>query len=156
MDEYISREETLKAFRLTAKNPNKDYQRGMQDTIDCLVPEVIADIPSADVQPVNRWISVEDRLPESRKEVLVWYRYTWGDGSTSYGFGINRWYSNAKQWRDGCLLKGVEVLYWQSLPEPPKDGDVDPNTRNLTDEETDIYNSWLEAEAETIDEISLL
>jgi hypothetical protein len=30
------------------------------------------------------------------------------------------------------------------------------NTRNLTDEETDIYNSWLEAEAETIDEISLL
>lgn len=30
------------------------------------------------------------------------------------------------------------------------------STRNLTDEETDIYNSWLEAEAETIDEISLL
>lgn len=60
MDEYISREETLKAFRLTAKNPNKDYQRGMQDTIDCLVPEVIADIPSADVQPVRygRWIDI--------------------------------------------------------------------------------------------------
>lgn len=30
------------------------------------------------------------------------------------------------------------------------------NIRNLTDEETDIYNSWLEAEAETIDETSLL
>lgn len=124
MDEYISREETLKAFRLTAKNPNKDYQRGMQDTIDCLVPEVIADIPSADVQPVNQWISVKDRLPESEKEVLVWYRYTWDDASTSYGFGISWWYSNAKQWRDGCLLKGVEVLYWQPLPEPPKDGDA--------------------------------
>lgn len=57
MDEYISREETLKAFKLIAKNPNKDYQRGMQDTIDCLVPEVIADIPSADVQPARygRW-----------------------------------------------------------------------------------------------------
>lgn len=53
MDEYISRENVLKAFKLTAKNPNKDYQRGMQDTIDCLIPEVIADIPSADVQPVN-------------------------------------------------------------------------------------------------------
>lgn len=35
---------------------------------------------------------------------------------------------------------------------PIKDG----NTRNLTDEETDIYNNRLEAEAETIDEISLL
>lgn len=32
----------------------------------------------------------------------------------------------------------------------------EPFARNLTDEETDIYNSWLEAEAETIDEISLL
>ncbi len=30
------------------------------------------------------------------------------------------------------------------------------STRNLTDEETDIYNNQLEAEAETIDEISLL
>lgn len=53
MDEYISRENVLKAFKLTAKNPNKDYQRGMQDTIDCLVPEVIANIPAADVQPVR-------------------------------------------------------------------------------------------------------
>lgn len=53
-DEYISREAVLKAFKLIAKNPNKDYQRGMQDTIDCLVPEVIADIPTADVQPVKR------------------------------------------------------------------------------------------------------
>ena len=57
MAEYISREAVLKAFKLIAKNPNKDYQRGMQDAIDCLVPEVIADIPAADVQPVTvgRW-----------------------------------------------------------------------------------------------------
>lgn len=62
MDEYISREETLKAFRLTAKNSNKDYQRGLQDAIDCLIPEVIAGIPSADVQPVRygRWIIEDD------------------------------------------------------------------------------------------------
>lgn len=58
-DEYISRQAVLKAFKLTAKNRNKDYQRGLQDAIDCLVPEVIADIPSADVQPVKhgRWKS---------------------------------------------------------------------------------------------------
>ena len=57
MNDYISREAVLKAFKLIAKNPNKDYQRGMQDVIDCLVPEVIADIPTADVQPVKhgRW-----------------------------------------------------------------------------------------------------
>ena len=39
MDEYICREDVLKAFKLIAKNPNKDYQRGMQDTIDCLLRE---------------------------------------------------------------------------------------------------------------------
>jgi hypothetical protein len=57
MDEYISKDAVLKAFKLTANNPNKDYQRGIQDTIDCLVPEVIADIPTADVQPVvhGKW-----------------------------------------------------------------------------------------------------
>lgn len=65
MAEYVSREAALKAFKLIAKNPNKDYQRGMQDTIDCLVPEVIADIPSADVQPVKhgRWVSEKVRKP---------------------------------------------------------------------------------------------
>lgn len=65
MAEYISREETLKAFRLTAKNSNKDYQRGLQDAIDCLVPEVIAGIPYANVQPVKhgRW------LPKSEDDI---------------------------------------------------------------------------------------
>lgn len=53
MGEYISREKVERAFKLKVKNPNKDYQRGMQDAIDCLVPEVIADIPAADVQPVK-------------------------------------------------------------------------------------------------------
>ena len=68
MTDYISRESALKAFKLTAKNPNKDYQRGMQDTIDCLVPEVIAGIPAADVQPVRhgRWIECCNEFEESK------------------------------------------------------------------------------------------
>lgn len=62
MAEYISREAVLRAFKLIAKNPNKDYQRGMQDTIDCLVPEVIADIPAADVQSIKHgwWFHIND------------------------------------------------------------------------------------------------
>lgn len=54
MAEYIDREAVQKAFRLICKNPDKRYQKGMQDTIDCLVPEVLAGIPTADVQPVKR------------------------------------------------------------------------------------------------------
>ena len=84
----------------------------------------IDDIRAADVQPVNRWISCQDKMPEPGKDVLVWYRYTWGAGFTSYRFGISKWYSNIKRWYKGCLPKDIEVLYWQPLSEPPKDGDV--------------------------------
>ena len=86
--------------------------------------DLIDDMPAADVQPISQWISVKDRLPEPEKDVLVWYRYTWGAGFTSCRFGISKWYSNRKRWYEGCLLKGFEVLYWQPLPEPPKDGDT--------------------------------
>ena len=80
----------------------------------------VVNVEAADVHPVNQWISVKDRLPEPEKEVLVWYRYTWGAGFTSYRFGISRWYSNIKRWYEGCLPKDIDVLYWQPLPEPPK------------------------------------
>lgn len=80
----------------------------------------ISAVKAADVQPVNQWISVKDRLPEPEKDVLVWYRYTWGAGFTSYRFGISKWYSYIKRWYEGCLPKDIEVLYWQPLPEPPK------------------------------------
>ena len=65
-DKYISREAVLKAFKLKVKNPKKDYQRGMQDAIDCLVPEVIADIPAADVQLVKHacWLFVGEKFSE--------------------------------------------------------------------------------------------
>lgn len=124
MGEYISKKQTIdriaSCYCMDCEHSNGILCRACEHQDDM---DLIDDMPSADVQPVDRWISVKDRLPESEKEVLVWYRYTWGAAPTSYGFGINRWYSNAKQWRDGCLLKGVEVLHWQPLPEPPKDGD---------------------------------
>lgn len=131
MDEYISKQAAVDAGYLSdwyISSVGNEPPVWTDAHIDELLNDFIVipkDTKVADVQPVDRWISVKDRLPESEKEVLVWYKYTWDDGSTSYGFGINVWYSNAKQWRDGCLLKGVEVLRWQPMPAPPKDGDVD-------------------------------
>lgn len=106
MAEYISKESVLKAFKLTAKNPNKDYQRGMQDTIDCLVPEVIADIPTADVQPI------------------VYAHKTINVGRRSYCSNCGK----LAIMEDFCSKCGAKV----------KDGEP---TRNLTDEETEIYES---------------
>lgn len=112
MAEYISKESVLKAFKLTAKNPNKDYQRGMQDTIDCLVPEVIADIPTADVQPI------------------VYAHKTINVGRRSYCSNCGK----LAIMEDFCSKCGAKV----------KDGEP---TRNLTDEETEIYESWIDHEA---------
>lgn len=153
MNEYISREELIKALeadydRSWCSKPQgvEEYVEGARDEYDDVL-KVVCGMKAADVQPINQWISVKDRLPEPEKDVLVWYRYTWGAGFTAYRFGISRWYSNIKRWYEGCLPKDLEVLYWQFLPEPPKDGDTDNNVRNLTDEEIAIYESWIESEA---------
>lgn len=58
MADYLSKEEILQAFGcLTVKNPDDKYQHGMQDAIDCLIPEVINEMGAADVQPIKhgRW-----------------------------------------------------------------------------------------------------
>ena len=84
---------------------------------------------STDVQPVNQWISVKDRLPEIGKSVLVIVsinakvnlplctdlalemRIGWLDDNGKWGLQFD------SADRD-------EILYWMSLPEPPKDGDT--------------------------------
>jgi hypothetical protein len=138
MDEYISREAVAQVVHGIARGiATKDIEalrtkdmkafymaKGAKKILDSVDTDLCY-VPVADVQPVNQWISVKDRLPEPEKEVLVWYRYTWGAGFTSYRFGISRWYANIKRWYEGCLPKDIEVLYWQPLPEPPKDGDAE-------------------------------
>ena len=59
MADYLSREEILRVFdNLTVKNPDDKYQHGMQDAIDCLIPEVINGMESADTVKHGRWIEV--------------------------------------------------------------------------------------------------
>lgn len=117
MADYISREAVLRAFKLIAKNPNKDYQRGMQDTIECLVPQVIADIPAADVYDVHgQWVSVKDRLPATRKTVLIYDEYE----GVSAGY-YDSYYAKFRSIED--IYRSCNVTHWQPLPEPPKGGE---------------------------------
>lgn len=131
MDEYISRENVLKAFNLIAKNPNKDYQRGMQDTIDCLVPEVIADIPSADVQPIQ-WISCKDNMPDTLEHglstmysdcCLVCDAFGWVGMAYYITDGQKSWWEFADA-QNKNKIDWTEVTHWMPVPEPPKDGDA--------------------------------
>lgn len=145
MDEYIKRKDAFDILQSRLDNISQmsyldmdwhelDIMRNaIENAIDDIGEVPPSDVQpvnehinkSTDLQPVNQWISCKDKMPEPEKDVLIWYRYTWGAGFTSYRFGISRWFSNIKRWYEGYLPKDIEVLYWQSLPKPPKDGDVE-------------------------------
>ena len=72
----------------------------------------------ADAQPVDRWISVDERLPEDVKIVLVWYTSNTLFG-LSEGYGLS-WYSPSIGWRkDELNGDNIAIWCWQPLPEPP-------------------------------------
>ena len=79
---------------------------------------------ATDSQPVDRWIGVDERLPDNDNEVLVWYEYfRYGEYNCMYQtYGLARYVQRYDMW-SGEDLNGtaVKVLYWQPLPEPPKE-----------------------------------
>ncbi len=83
----------------------------------------IDDIRTADVQPVNQWISVEDRPPNHYEEVLVVSKlenivyFAWYDADISMFMGHSHMWTTR------------EVTHWMPLPDPPVDGgNEDENT----------------------------
>lgn len=64
------------------------------------------------------WIACEDRLPENRKDVLVF----WGGGNISVGYfvygGSGGWFFNYGFDYKGNSKMLYEPFAWQPLPEP--------------------------------------
>lgn len=88
--------------------------------------EEFDEFPTADVEPVRRWIPCSEGLPEDGEDVLCWYEYfrygeykcmfqTFGIGYQYFGF----WGGEVSTGRN------AKVLAWMPLPEPPKEGDVE-------------------------------
>ena len=64
---------------------------------------------AADVQPVDRWISVDEALPPDNKACVVMTK--------NNGLGVSRLMGrNRVEW----TLFGEPVLYWLPIPEPPE------------------------------------
>ena len=71
----------------------------------------VRELPASDVQPVNQWISVDERLPQDGEEALVY--------AGNRGVMIGLYDSVLQVWLDyECC--GLKVTHWQPLPEPPK------------------------------------
>ena len=109
-DEYISKKEAILAVT--------------EDGCTANVVGVLYHLPSADVAPKPQWISVDERLPDNCRAVLVALKgLTIGGapamviGSYSGGFWM---IADADGTHYLTKYMRYEVTHWMPLPEPPK------------------------------------
>ena len=70
----------------------------------------------------DKWISVEDRVPESMVDVLCWYEYfRFGDYNRMYQtYGIGHYFRDGFWGGEVSNGQRTKVLAWMPLPDPPK------------------------------------
>lgn len=125
-DDYILRSDALKAIlgvsiydtieelegaRTIAESTWAD---GLYDAYKIIEEEVDA----ANVEPMQRWIPVTERLPESTERYLV-MRF---DYVTKTPFCDLLWFENGRWW-NRRYEGNYAVTHWMPLPEPPKEAD---------------------------------
>ena len=62
------------------------------------------------------WISVEDRLPETKSNVLVHYVHSYSQDDGCYALGIV-FYNGVRFGLDDTAYR---ITHWMPLPEPPQ------------------------------------
>ena len=128
MNEYISREKAIKELREVYEQEYPTASGDFDEYASHDVPNVLRNMPFTYVQPV-KWISVKDRLPEIGRSVLVAVNI---NAKLNLPFRTDftpeiriGWLDDNGKW--GLQFDSAdrdEILYWQPLPEPPKDGDI--------------------------------
>ena len=87
----------------------------------------------AELEAAQRWISVEERLPDDVGSYLVYY-HEWSNGDflpkyDDYRIRVMRFMNNGKWRMPVCTDKRCEadtnreVTHWQHLPQPPEKGE---------------------------------
>lgn len=138
MAEYIEREAISEEIRkYYYKNPpNFSYGEGFDRGLD-RAQRAILDAPAADVAPIQKWISVKDKLPEmgehyQSEDVLVCIDYRPDDPDTTQDsyVSIDRVDFNCfGQGEFSCERDDPRygepspyfVTHWMPIPEPPKE-----------------------------------
>ena len=119
MADFIDREILMKfpirRDHCDKEHANEHFINGIET-----VMEYAENLPTADVEPVKRWIPCSERLPEGVNRCLV-CRY---DYVTKTRFVDILWLEHGSWWN---RLHGgnYAVTHWMPLPEPPKEGGGD-------------------------------
>lgn len=92
-DIHVDREELIKALQYD----RDQFQKGFAAGVEWGSP---------------KWISVEDKLPEEGKSVLVHYVDGWMPVAHLF---------NGKWYQSGGETSWLSVTHWMFLPEPPKE-----------------------------------
>jgi len=147
MDEFVSKKLLVAKFNeLASKYTDRDKrQRGLAYAT---AADIIAFTDAADVQPVIHayWIELPKALNPNENPCKC--------SNCGHILSFMNGYPKSK-YCDECGAK-MDIIYEDDKIRAIKVTGWNNDARNLTDEETDIYNDRLEAEAKTIDEISLL
>lgn len=126
MADFIDREALMKfpirRDHCDKEHANEHFINGIET-----VMEYAENLPTADVEPVKRWIPCSERLPGNGEDVLCWYEYfRFGEYNRMFRtFGIGYQY-NGFWGGEVSIGRDAKVLAWMPLPEPPKmDGGTD-------------------------------
>lgn len=101
---------------------NSIKQRRVEDImLHNIFPQIVDDEPTIEVEPVDRWISIKDRLPEPETWVMVYIKYP--SPVLEMERGIQKMSSIKKMFYDGksFYCDFGTITHWQFLPEPPKE-----------------------------------
>ena len=63
----------------------------------------------------QKWISVDDRLPEEKVNCIVHYKHAYCDNDNYFETGIC--FYDGEKFRIDCAYK---VTHWMPMPQPPK------------------------------------
>lgn len=125
MAEYIERE-TLMKFPIRRDHCDKEHANEHFINGIETVMEYAENLPAADVEPVRRWISTDERQPEKRGRYLV-VEQNW---LNKLNVQEAKW--NGEDWLTVEKKREItpRVIYWMPLPEPPE---MDGGAENAAD-----------------------
>lgn len=108
MDEYISKKAVVRYLKGYSEKELNSTSFGMiTSSVLNKAERAISEMPAADVQPVNHWVSVNDRMPEQYTDVIV---FTKGGTITVDYVDEN----------GDFYYYGEYVTHWMLLPTPPE------------------------------------